>query len=192
MPETRVIVTALCVSLAIGIGAVAVAAPTVEMVLLAEQSPSASTTGRKWVDLLSHLGVGGVQIRAAQPGEKLGIEAHGRKESPLYRVTGKLSGTQLILPGGQFGLSDGPKLAKWLGELGENGAAGVTQPKSAVWPARQAARGSARRLGPADRLLDQRYAGRPSGRKNLRAVEAEGRDRRRRGKSNRSRRSGAR
>lgn len=131
MPKSRVIITVFYVSLTVGIGAAATAAPTVEMVLLAEQNPSTSTTGRKWVDLLSHLGVGGIQIRAAQPGEKLGIEARGTKESPLYRVTGKLSGTQLILPGGQFGLSDSPKLAKWLGELGENGAAGVTQAKSA-------------------------------------------------------------
>jgi hypothetical protein len=120
-------------SLAFGLAicAVCTAAPTVEMVLVADQNPATSTNGRKWVDLLTGLGVGEIQIRAAQSGEKLAIEARGTKEAPAYRVTGKLAGSQLIVPGGQFTLSDRAKLSKWLGELGENGAAGVTEKKSA-------------------------------------------------------------
>jgi hypothetical protein len=131
MPKVRVIISVVCASVVVAIGAVAAAAPTVEMVLLAERNPSTSMTGRKWIDLLSHLGVGGIQLRAAAPGEKPAIESRGTKATPVYRVIGKLSGDQLILPGGQFGLSDGPKITKWLRELGENGAAGVTQQKGA-------------------------------------------------------------
>jgi hypothetical protein len=118
-------------SVGLAICAACSAAPTVEMVLLAEQSPATSTNGRKWVDLLTGLGVGEIQIRSAQTGEKLGIETRGAKDAPAYRVTGKLAGNQLIVPGGQFTLSDRAKISKWLGELGENGAAGVTEKKSA-------------------------------------------------------------
>src|SRR5437588_11377083 len=104
----------------LAICAVCSAAPTVEMVLLAEQNPATSTNGRKWAELLSGLGVGQIQIRAAQPGEKLVIESRGTKDAPAYRVTGKLTGSQLVVPGGQFALSDRTKLSQWLGELGEN------------------------------------------------------------------------
>src|SRR5258708_31082395 len=97
---------------ALAICAVSSAAATVEMVLLAEQNPATSTNGRKWVDLLTGLGVGQIQIRIAQPGEKLAIDARGTKEAPAYRVTGKLAGSQLIVPGGQFTLSDRTKLSK--------------------------------------------------------------------------------
>lgn len=107
------------------------AAPTVEMVLLAEQSPSTATTGRKWADLLTAVGVGDIQIRPAQPGEKPSIESRGTKNSPSYYVVGKLSDGQLTLPGGRFGLTDRAKLSKWISELGDNGVAGVTEKKSA-------------------------------------------------------------
>src|SRR6266404_4685190 len=71
-------------------------APQVEMVILAEQNPSMSTVGRKWGDLLTGLGVGNLQIRSAHPGEKIGIEVRGTKESATYRVTGKLTDGALL------------------------------------------------------------------------------------------------
>ena len=101
------------------------------MVILAEQNPSTSTLGRKWGDLLTGLGVGNLQIRAAHPGEKIGIEVRGTKDSPNYRVTGKLADTELLVPGGKFALADRAAIAKWLSELGENGVAGVTEKKGA-------------------------------------------------------------
>jgi hypothetical protein len=104
----RVIVIACCCITA----TTGLAAPQVEMVLLAEQSPATSTNGRKWGDLLTALGVGDLQI-------------------PIYRVTGKLIESQLVVPGGQFTLSDRPQISNWLRELGENGVAGVTQKKGA-------------------------------------------------------------
>lgn len=66
-------------SIALAICGVCTAAPTVEMVLVADQNPATSTNGRKWVDLLTGLGVGEIQIRAARSGEKLAIEARGTK-----------------------------------------------------------------------------------------------------------------
>jgi hypothetical protein len=123
----RLVVIACCCTTA----ATSLAAPQVEMVLLAEQSPATSTSGRKWGDLLTALGVGNLQIRSAQAGEKIGIEVRGIKETPIYRVTGRLTGSELVVPGGQFTLSDGPQIANWLRELGENGVAGVTEKKGA-------------------------------------------------------------
>jgi hypothetical protein len=105
--------------------------PQVEIVILAEASPSTSTIGRKWGDLLTSLGVGNLQVRTARPGEKIGIEVRGTKEAPTYRVTAKLSDSDLAVPGGKFTLADRAAIAKWLGELGENGVAGVTQRKGA-------------------------------------------------------------
>ncbi len=105
--------------------------PQVEMVILAEASPGTSTVGRKWGDLLTSLGVGSLQVRTAHPGEKIGIEVRGTKEAPTYRVTAKLADSDLVVPGGKFALSDRAAIAKWLGELGENGVAGVTQRKGA-------------------------------------------------------------
>ncbi len=123
----------ICAALATRLLAAAPAAnvPAVDMVLLAEQTPQTATTGRKWADLLTAVGVGNIQIRAGQPGDKLVIEPRGSKDAPSYHVVGKLDGTNLKLPGGQqFTLSDRAKLSKWLAELGENGAAGVTEKKT--------------------------------------------------------------
>jgi hypothetical protein len=106
-------------------------APQVEIVILAEQNLSTSTSSRKWADLLTRLGVGNLQVRAAHPGETVGIDVRGTKESPTYRVTAKLVESELVVPGGKFTLSDRAPIAKWLGELGENGVPGVTEKKGA-------------------------------------------------------------
>src|ERR1700730_9473897 len=81
-------------------------APQVEMVILAEQNPNTSTVGRKWGDLLTGLGVGNLQIRAAHSGEKIGIEVRGTKDAPSSRVTGNLTDGALLVPGGKFTLAD--------------------------------------------------------------------------------------
>ena len=112
-------------------GAVCLAAPEIDMVLLAEQNLSTATSGRKWVEVLSRLGVGDVQIRAAQSGEKPGIESRGTPTAPRYRVTCKLVENHLVVPGGKFGLGDREALAKWLKDLGDNGPAGATERKGA-------------------------------------------------------------
>jgi hypothetical protein len=105
--------------------------PQIDMVILAESSPSTSTVGRKWGDLLTSLGVGSLQVRTAHPGEKIGIEVRGTKETPIYRVTAKLADSDLVVQGGKFELSDRAAIVKWLGDLGENGVAGITQRKGA-------------------------------------------------------------
>lgn len=113
-------------------GATTVAmATTVDFVLLSEQNPSAVITGRKWADMLSGLGSGGIQVRAPQPGEKVAIAVGGTKSTPTYHITARLDNGQLVVPGGQFTLGDRAKLAKWIAELGENGVAGVTEKKAA-------------------------------------------------------------
>lgn len=112
--------------------AVSAERPPVDFVLLADSSPTMARSAERWIQLFSKLGVDGVQIRAAEPGEKIGIETRGTPDSPSYHVTGELSGgTELVLPGGRFGLSDGDRLSKWIDELGRHGAAGVTEKKGA-------------------------------------------------------------
>jgi len=102
--------------------------PPVEMVLLADSTPEVMRSAQRWIDTLSAVGVGGVQIRPAQPGEKAGIETHGTQQSPSYRVIGELNGDNvLILPGGRFAANDKAGLRKWLDALGTNGTAGVTE-----------------------------------------------------------------
>ncbi len=107
--------------------------PTVDFVLLADSSPALARSAERWVQLFSKLGVDGVQIRGAQPGEKIGIENRGTPDAASYHVIGELSGgTDLILPGGRFGLADGDRLSKWISELGRQAAAGVTENKAAI------------------------------------------------------------
>ena len=102
--------------------------PPIEMVLLADSTPSVMRGAQRWIDTLSAIGVGGVQIRPAQSGEKVGIETHGTPQAPSYRVIGQLNGDNvLVLPGGQFAATDRAGLTKWLDALGTNGTAGVTE-----------------------------------------------------------------
>jgi hypothetical protein len=111
----------------------ALAGPSVDFVLLSDASPSAARSAQHWIEMFSKLGVDGVQIRSARPGEKVGIETRGFAGAPSYRVTGQLSGgAELILPGGsRFGINDTERLSKWIDELGKHGSAGVTEKKGA-------------------------------------------------------------
>jgi hypothetical protein len=117
---------------------VAVAAPTatarppIDLVMLADPSPEVAKSARRWISMFSSVGLDGVQIRAARPGESVGIESRGTPDAPSYHVTGQLAGgTELVLPGGRFGLRDSDRLAKWLDELGKHGTPGVTEKKGA-------------------------------------------------------------
>lgn len=110
----------------------AAARPPVDFVILADSSPSTAHMAQRWVGMFSTLGVDGVQIRSARPGEKVGVETRGAADAPSYHVTGQLlGGTELVVPGGRFGLNDTQQLSKWLDELGKHGSSGVTEKKGA-------------------------------------------------------------
>lgn len=108
------------------------ARPPIELVLLADSSPAVARSAQRWVAMLSTLGLEGVQVRSARPGDTIGIEVRGTPDAPSYHVTGQLAGgTELVLPGGRFGMSDSQQLGKWLDELGKHGSPGVTEKKGA-------------------------------------------------------------
>ncbi len=90
------------------------------------------TAQQQWYKALSELGISGLRIHAAGPGDEMAIEERGRKGSGDYQVVGILaSDNKLYLPGGKFAIGDTAKLRKWLDNLGSDGPSGVAEPRSA-------------------------------------------------------------
>src|SRR4051794_27092907 len=88
------------------------------------------TNSQQWFKVLTDLGVSGLRIRAAGPGDEPSIAEPGKARGE-YKVVGILGADNvLLLPGGKFNLHDTGRLKKWLDELGDQGPAGVTQPRS--------------------------------------------------------------
>ncbi len=116
--------------IALGSASLAAEAP-VEFELVTEKGfPPAST--QKWFQTFTDLKVAGVRIRTAQPADKPKIDVTGKPDSPRYKVVGTITARGvLVVPGGQFTVNDGPRIAKWMRELAKNGVEGVTTPKSA-------------------------------------------------------------
>ncbi len=99
---------------------------------LATQPGLALTASQDWYKSLTALGVSGLQIRQATPNDKPKIDELGPKHSRSYRVIGILSSDNVLnVPGGKFRTSDTAKLRKWLEGLGDQGAEGVTSPRTA-------------------------------------------------------------
>jgi hypothetical protein len=107
------------------------AAANVEFELVTEKGfPPASA--QKWLQTFTDLKAAGVRIRTAQPADEPKIDVTGKKESPRYKVVGTITARGvLVVPGGQFTVNDGPKIAKWMRELESNGVEGVTTEKTA-------------------------------------------------------------
>jgi hypothetical protein len=90
------------------------------------------TASQQWFKVLTDLGISGLQIRAAGARDEVAISEHGEKANRQYKVVGILATDNVLyLPGGKFGLNDTGRLRKWLAELGDQGAAGVTEKRSA-------------------------------------------------------------
>ena len=99
----------------------------------------------------------GVRIRAAEPADKPKIDVVGKKESPRYKVVGSITARGvLVVPGGQFTVNDGPRIAKWMRELANNGVEGVTTAKTRVRVDQDPARAGHQRTHAAGRVFDQR------------------------------------
>ncbi|HEX4000405.1 MAG TPA: hypothetical protein VHX65_17775 [Pirellulales bacterium] len=127
MHRFRLAVAAAISTCVLAVASAASARPPIDLVLLADSSPAVARSAQHWATTFSTLGIAGVQIRSARPGETVGVETLGSPDSPSYHVIGKLAGDELILPGGQFGIHDTQQLGKWLDELGKHGSAGVTE-----------------------------------------------------------------
>ena len=74
------------------------ARPPIDLVLLADPSPEVAKSAQRWIAMFSSVGLDGVQIRAARPGESVGIEARGTPDAPNYHVTGQLAGARRLAP----------------------------------------------------------------------------------------------
>lgn len=90
------------------------------------------TASQQWYKTLTDLGVEGLQIRSASPGDEMSISQTGTDAAPRYKVVGILSTDNVLyLPGGKFKPNDAGKLRSWLANLGDGGAEGVTERRSA-------------------------------------------------------------
>ncbi len=99
----------------------ALAAGTVELELVGDQRGSALLF-QEWAQVLGKAGIQNVRFRVAEDSDKLGIETRGTAQEPVYVVTGIVrSHSELVLPGGRFGPSDGGRLRQWLQDLAERG-----------------------------------------------------------------------
>lgn len=111
-----VALAALCAS-----GVSLAAAPRVEFELATEGNFPA-TAQQQWYKLLTELKVDNLRIRKAMAGDKAEIVVGGVEKSPVYRVTGLLTGgNQLIVPGGRFSARDRDGLSAWLTKLRQEG-----------------------------------------------------------------------
>src|SRR3954453_8626738 len=115
----------------IPLGAIAADKPRVsfEIVTKAGLSPTLSA---QWYKALTDLGIAGLTIRSAKPSDEMEVKEAGPKGARSYKVTGILGADgQLYLPGGKFSLQDAARMRKWLENLGDAGADGVTAPRGA-------------------------------------------------------------
>ncbi len=105
--------------------------PAVSLELLTQRGLPLDGSQR-WYRALTKLGISGLQIRSAGPRDKTSITNRGTKATPSYRVVGILTSDNVLhLPGGRFKLDDTRRLRKWLDELRDQGAEGVSQRRSA-------------------------------------------------------------
>jgi len=90
------------------------------------------TASQEWHRALSGLGVASLQIRPAGTRDEMGISQQGSKSAPSYKVIGIISSDNVLhVPGGNFKPGDTAKLRKWLENLSDEGAEGVTAARSA-------------------------------------------------------------
>jgi hypothetical protein len=95
------------------------AEPRVELEVVIEQGFLGTET-RAWSEMLNQAGFSSVRIRSGNDLPE--IQTAGTASTPTYRVVGVLTNAnQLLLPRGQFGLSDRGPIEQWLRRLRDGG-----------------------------------------------------------------------
>ena len=90
------------------------------------------TASQDWYKVFTDLGVTRLRIRSAGGAETSAIERSGTEGSPHYSVIGVLNADNVLeLPGGRFSLRDKQRLKRWLEEVADLGAEGVTTERKA-------------------------------------------------------------
>ena len=109
------------------------AAPKARVVLEVLTRPGVPLgASQQWYKTLSELGLAGVQIHSGGAGDELSLTEQGTPSAPAYKVVGILSSDNVLyLPGGKFKPTDTAGLRKWVANLSDQGAEGVTQPRPA-------------------------------------------------------------
>jgi hypothetical protein len=94
----------------------------VQMEVIFEPSLTANALAQKWTKVLSDLGLAAVRFRPMLNGDQVAVKSEGSGDGAVYFVTAMLNNRgALATPGGQFMLSDGAKLKKWLDDLQAGG-----------------------------------------------------------------------
>jgi hypothetical protein len=102
--------------------ATALAKPLVEMDVVFEPGLSANVSAQKWAKSFGDLGLAGVHFRPVQDGDQVTIKTEGTGDTAVYQITVLLNNRgALVTPAGQFTLSDGAKLKKWLADVQAGG-----------------------------------------------------------------------
>ena len=100
---------------------VAHAQPRVTLELMTEQG-FPPTGAQRWLQALNGVGFSDMRIRQSRPGDQVEIRQRGTEDRPSYEVTGLLTARNtLMVPGGEFRMSDRAGLTAWLAKLREGG-----------------------------------------------------------------------
>ena len=75
------------------------AAGRVELEVLGEARSGAPLDFQQWMQVLSHAGVKNLRFHSLQPGDEVKINVGGTADSPVYVVTGMITGNELVVPG---------------------------------------------------------------------------------------------
>ena len=167
------------------------AAPQVEFVILGDQNLANATAGRKWIDLLSGLGVGDVQMRIRAVGGQIGNRNprhQGVADLPRDRQAGQ---RQARRSRRSIRSRRSPANRQMDRRVGEQRGGGGDAEKIGLRLARPTIGRRPRRSGPAGRICDQRHGAGRSDREDPRPIEIQARDRREHREGHCGRRPGA-
>ena len=121
MPFRSLSIALLAAAICTASASRAAAAPRVDLVLATDGNFPAAAQ-QQWYKLLTELKVDNLRIRKATSEDKAEIAVEGTEQSPVYRVTGLLTGdNHLVVPGGRFSSRDRGGISAWLAKLRQDG-----------------------------------------------------------------------
>jgi hypothetical protein len=121
MGQGRCVVGLVFVVVGCVLGAEALGAGRVELILVADRH-APLVAQQTWVRELGEAGIRRVRLRQKRSSDRPGIAVRGTKDSPLYVVTGVLdSRGQIVLPGGRFRSGEARRIAHWLEDVARRG-----------------------------------------------------------------------
>ena len=101
--------------------------PAISLELISEKNAPIDAS-RRWYELLTGLGISGLQIHSGA-GREPAVESRGTGRARSLHVTGILTSAGAVrLPGGNFTLRDQSRVRQWLRQLAEEGES-ITEPK---------------------------------------------------------------